>query len=148
MAKPALKVVHDDDLTASGLPRCRGIKANGERCGSFAGPRGFCMWHDPNIPEERKRAQHAAGGAATSRAARAQRMLPPRLRPVFDRLEQAMGDVVDGSLSPQRASALAALSSAAVRVLEAGEMEERLRKIESAAGDDPTDPTPRPYEDD
>ena len=62
-------------------------------------------------------------------------MLPPRLRVVFDRLDVAMEEVVAGTLSTGRATALAALASASVRVLQAGEFEERLRTLEHASGD-------------
>jgi hypothetical protein len=62
--------------------------------------------------------------------------MPPRLIPIFDRLERAMEEVHDGTLDPKRATALASLARAAVSVLTAGEMEERLRNIESQIDDE------------
>lgn len=133
------------DFTPTGQPRCKGVKANGHRCQSFQGRSGFCYFHDPRISQADKQAQRARGGTNSSRVARMERMLPPRLRPVFERLETAMVEVVDGTLSPTRAQALASLASASVRVLEAGELEEKVRKMEEVAGDDT--PTPGPYDD-
>lgn len=147
MAKRALAIVddEDDELTITGRPRCQGIKAaDGKRCGSFRGPSGFCFNHDPRNTEEAKREARALGGYNSSRAARMQRMLPPRLRPIFHKLEEAMDAVVDGSMAPTRATALASLASASVRVLEAGELEERMRKIEASADDEEGDDTPAP----
>lgn len=128
--------VVDEDVTANGSPRCHGIKANGQRCGGFAGKSGYCFNHDPNTTEQQKYAVRASGGKATSTTAKMQRMLPPRLRAVFERLDTAMVDVVEGNLSTGRATALAALASASVRVLQAGEFEERLRTLEHASGSD------------
>lgn len=145
MAVKALAIVpSNDELTIQGRPRCRGVKADGLRCGSFQNPRtGFCYYHDPAIDHAAKQAKRALGGQHSAKVVRLQRMLPPRLRAVFDRLDDAMVDVVAGTLSPARASALAALSSASVRVLQAGEFEEELRRLRSAIGDDfDDDPTP------
>jgi hypothetical protein len=148
MAKAALAIVpDDDDLTVTGSPRCRGIKADGTRCGSFRGRSGYCFNHDPNVDRAAKFAARGRGGRNSSRAVRAQRMLPPRLRPVFERLERAMDEVVEGTISPTRATALASLASASVRVLEAGEMEERLRRMETATGDEEDAPPPGGYDD-
>jgi hypothetical protein len=123
------------DLTPNGSPRCKGMKGD-RRCLSFAGRSGYCFNHDPAIDKERRREAKANGGRNTSRLARAQKLLPPRLRTVFDRLDSAMVEVVEGTLSPVRASALAALASASVRVLQAGEFEEELRRLRAAVGED------------
>jgi hypothetical protein len=140
------------DFTPTGQPRCKGVKADGLRCRAFQGRSGYCFFHDPNITPAQKNAQRAKGGHHNSRVSRAERMLPDRLKPVFTRLESAMQEVVDGTLSPTRAQALASLASASVRVLEAGEIEEKVRKMEAAAeGDEYAedgDPTPTPDSDD
>jgi ribosomal protein S9 len=51
--------------------------------------------------------------------------------PVYDKLETALSEVHEGGLKPQQASAMAALARAMVSVLTSGELEERLRDIES-----------------
>ena len=92
----------------------------------MAGSSGFCVGHNPGAQEARRK-----GGQSTSRAARAQRLLPARLRPVADRLEQALRQVHDGELDPRLATAMASLAGALVRVLTSGEMEERMRALEA-----------------
>ena len=56
--------------------------------------------------------------------------MPPRLIPVFDRLETALARLDAGELEPKRAQAMAAVARAMVSVLQAGELEERLRRLE------------------
>jgi hypothetical protein len=45
-------------------------------------------------------------------------------------LEKALGEVHDGTLAPQKASAMAALAGALVRLTEAGELVLRLDALE------------------
>lgn len=106
--------------------RCPVIKQSGEPCTATALLDGFCIGHRPGAQEARRR-----GGASTSRVARAQKLLPARLRPVADALEAAIGEVHRGELDPRIAHAMASLSGALVKVITAGEMEERLRVLEA-----------------
>jgi len=46
--------------------------------------------------------------------------MPERLRPSFELLEKALSDVYEGRLPPQRASAMASLTGAMVKVINAG----------------------------
>jgi hypothetical protein len=66
-------------------------------------------------------------------------MLPPRLVDVYEKLEEAMGGLLEGSFPPTRATAMASVASAMVRVLERGEMEQKLRDLERAAKVDADD---------
>jgi hypothetical protein len=50
---------------------------------------------------------------------------------VYSALEAALAEVHDGRLAPQRAQAMAALARAMVQVVTAGELEERVRDLES-----------------
>jgi ssDNA-binding Zn-finger/Zn-ribbon topoisomerase 1 len=50
--------------------------------------------------------------------------------PVFNMLEQALGEVYTGQLDTKRATAMAALARSMVAVLTTGELEERLRNVE------------------
>lgn len=124
------------DKTPNGSPRCKGIKPDGTRCQSFRGRRGFCWQHDPKVTASMRHAAVQKGGRNTSVRARTERMLPPRLRGVFEHVEKALTEVYDGTLAPARAQAMASLAGAAVRVLEAGELEEKIRKMEKAAEGD------------
>src|SRR4051812_4148182 len=97
--------------------RCRARRSDGTPCTAPAVSGGFCIGHRPGVDEARRR-----GGAATSSAARAIRLLPARLRPVADQLTEALAEVHGGTLEPRCASAMAALASALVRVMQAGEL--------------------------
>ena len=46
--------------------------------------------------------------------------MPERLRPSFELLEKALSDVYEGRLPPQRAAAMASLTGAMVKVINAG----------------------------
>ena len=125
----------DDDWTLKGRPRCHGWKANGQRCGSFAGYSGYCGAHEPSGNTMLK-AVAARNGPYHRSGNKLIRMMPPRLRPVFEQLVVAMGDVYKGKITPSQATALAALATASVRVLMSGELEERLRALDAATVSD------------
>ena len=105
--------------------RCPAVKKSGDPCTAPALFDGFCIGHRPGAQEARKK-----GGAGTSRAARAGKLLPARLRPVAEALEAAIGEVHRGDLDPRQAQAMASLAGALVRVTMTGELEERLRSLE------------------
>ena len=110
--------------------RCPASKKSGMPCTANAGSDGFCIGHSPGATEARRR-----GGSATSRAARAGKLLPARLRPIADLLENALQEVHDGVIEPKQAQAMASVASALVRVITSGELEERLRTLEEGAKD-------------
>ena len=109
--------------------RCPAAKKDGSPCTARAGPNGFCVGHGPNSNEARRR-----GGQATSRAARAGKLLPSRLRPILERLETALEQVHTGKLLPAQAGAMASLAGAIIRVYQSGELEERLQVLEERTG--------------
>ena len=53
------------------------------------------------------------------------------LRPVLDKLIEAISAVYEGRLPPQVLSAMASGSGAAVKLFQQAEMEERLRALEA-----------------
>ena len=108
--------------------RCPAIRKDGKPCQAQSNSSGFCVGHSPAAQDARRR-----GGAATSRASRAGKLLPSRLRPVVALLEKALGEVHEGKLDPRVATAMASLAGALVRVYQSGEMEERLRVLEESA---------------
>lgn len=107
--------------------RCTAVKKDGSVCGAPVIDRMAqrCIGHRVGADVARSR-----GGSATSRAARAERLLPARLGPVLEILEQALKDCYTGDLPASRASAMASVASAIVKVLTSGELEERLRELE------------------
>jgi hypothetical protein len=110
---------------------CEGIRADGQPCKAKALPgKRFCWAHDETLAEKRDKARRQ-GGKNRANAARLRSLVPPRLVGVYDTLETAMAEVHDGRLVPGQATAMAALARAMVAVLQAGELEERLRSIEN-----------------
>jgi hypothetical protein len=111
-------------------PTCAGIRADGSPCRSQVLCDGtHCYVHAPGRQQERAEARRK-GGRNRATSARLRKLMPPRLVPVFDQLEVALADVLAGELDPRQATAAAAVARALVAVLTAGELEERLRRLE------------------
>lgn len=106
--------------------RCAATRVDGQPCRAWAGPSGYCIGHFPGAVAARRK-----GGFSSSKKARADKLLPVRLRPVLESLEQAIREVHEGSLSHQQASAMASLGNAVVRVFQAGLLEERVCQLEA-----------------
>ena len=110
--------------------RCKSKTRSGDPCKGFALKDGYCFSHSPTLERKRLEAR-AKGGKNSARSARLMGLVPPRLMPVYDRLESALEEVHTGTLESKQASAMAALARAMVAVLTSGELEERVRAIES-----------------
>lgn len=108
--------------------RCKAGSKEGRECGGHPRESGFCFAHDPSLESTRESAR-VKGGENSSRAVRLEKLMPRRLRPLFDLLERAMQELYEGKLEPRRATAMASLAGAMVKVLEAGELEELTRKL-------------------
>ena len=123
-------------MTTNGNYRkCAATRRDGEPCQGNALPDSdYCFAHDPELAEKRHAAR-SQGGKNRANVVRLRGLMPPRLMPIFDRLERAMEEVHDGVLDPKRATALASLARAACTVLQVGEMEERLRNVEDAVNE-------------
>lgn len=106
---------------------CRATRRDGSPCKGRPIANGLCFAHSAATQETRTK-----GGHARSNAARSMKAMPERLRPVADLLSVSMARTFAGTLKPQQATAIAALASAYVRVVQTGEMEERLRALETA----------------
>lgn len=114
--------------------RCKAPTKGGQRCQGRPHPSGYCVAHDPALQQKREEAR-VNGGTNSSRVARLEKLMPRRLRPVYDRLETALQDVHEGRLDVSRAKAMASVAGAMVRVLQAGELEELTRKIRELQGE-------------
>jgi len=113
--------------------RCKSKTRTGEPCRGFAIKDGYCFSHSPALEKKRLEAR-ARGGKNSARAARLKRLVPPRLIPVYERLETALIEVHGGKLESKQATAMAALARAMVAVLTSGELEERVRGLEDRIG--------------
>ena len=110
--------------------KCSGTNKSGHKCQSPAlGDSLYCIHHCPNATEER-RALHAAGGTARSNANRARSRLPSDLQAIATALMKAVEDVQADKLPPSRATAIASLASAYIRLYETGTLSVRLQDIE------------------
>lgn len=110
--------------------RCVSTRRGGSPCGAAPLPgSAYCFAHDPEKAAERAAARER-GGRNSAAIVRMRGLVPPRLVGVYDRLEKALADVETGALDPKQATAMAALSRAMVAVLQAGELEERVRNLE------------------
>ena len=97
---------------------------------------GYCFAHDPDNQANAARAR-AAGGRGRARARRAEKLMPATLRPVLQKLLDALDEVHDGTLSPRQGEVLACLAGAIVRVYEVSMLEERLAVLEQAQASAP-----------
>lgn len=123
-------------LVSSSRPQhCRAKRKDGKPCKAQALPSDrYCWAHSPTLAEARLAARKK-GGHGSSKQSRLGKLMPPRLVPIFAKLETALDEVHDGTLEPRAASAMASLAGAIVRVLTSGELEERVRKLEGERHD-------------
>ena len=108
------------------------MRLDGERCESrITGPTGFCFAHDPAKAVERSEARRL-GGRRSSSLSRVGRLAPSALLEVYETLEAGLREVHAGDLTPSSGAAMASMARAMVSVLQAGELEQRLRTIEES----------------
>lgn len=112
---------------------CEATRRDGQPCtGPVLGDAGLCWAHDPSVAEKRAE-KRRLGGQNRSNAQRLSKLMPLRLTPIFATLETALADVLSGDLDPKQAQAAASVARALVALVTAGEMEERLRRLEDGA---------------
>jgi len=113
------------------LERCQARKKDGTPCQASAVRNGHCVGHQgADNAEWRKK-----GGAATSKANRAARLLPSRLQPMVQLLEAVFADLYRSTgarRTARDATALASVALAIGRLFQIGESEQRLRDLEAA----------------
>jgi hypothetical protein len=113
--------------------KCSATRKNGDPCSAPPLTDGRCFAHSDTTAAARNAARRK-GGANSARAVRLQALLPARLTPVYARLEAALTEVADGEMEPKVGQAVAAIARAMVATLQAGEIEDRLRRIEQERG--------------
>ncbi len=104
---------------------CVAIRKDGQPCTAPAVQYGFCVGHQPNGLESRRK-----GGKNSSLRARAMRRLPEPLSSLLETLEISVREVHSGQISASQGSSIASLISVAVRVVEYGSYEKRLEDLE------------------
>ncbi len=96
----------------------------------------MCAWHDPQLATERA-AWRQKGGQSRSNKARARKRLPAEtlsLTEVEAFLSYTLKATLAGKVEPGVANAVANVARTMTTVVQAGEMEGRLRELEAAAG--------------
>lgn len=116
--------------------RCRATRRDGEPCGGFgiAGS-DLCFAHHPDVANRRAEARRRGGASAHSVPTLPHRRL--RLKEpqdVLHLLRETAEAVRCGQLDVRIANCLAYLSQVSLRAMEAGELEERVAKLEGAVG--------------
>ena len=115
--------------------QCAATRRDGQRCQAPALPDSeHCFAHAEHLAANRQAAREK-GGRHKASVVRLRGLMPPRLVPVFETLEAALGEVHAGTLDPKRAQAMASLARAMVAVMTAGELEERMREVETQLRD-------------
>ncbi len=61
------------------------------------------------------------------------KLLPARLGPVADRLENVLIEVHEGRLDPRQAQAMASVAGMLLKIVSTAEIEQRLRALEARA---------------
>lgn len=110
---------------------CQGTRKDGTPCQQPARPSGYCFAHDPELRQARREGS-VKGGQNKHRMNRLRRLMPADLGEVFDQLRGGMGEVHDGDLDPRAAQAMASLAGAMCKVLELGELAQRVADLEQS----------------
>lgn len=122
-------------LQAEQAGRCQALTKSGQPCGAKpAAGQAFCAFHDPGRAAEQAQARKRGGyNRQTPKAAGASG--PANLRDpeaILALLEEVLADTRLQENSAQRSRTLISLALAALKALEAGELEERLAALELA----------------
>ncbi len=116
--------------------QCTGHNKDGAPCSAQAWKHKLCRWHHPDLEAQRAE-ERRRGGHARSNAARARKALAGNIRDMTDvkaRLMVALAKVEEGELEPGPANAMANLARAIATIVQVGELEDRIRELESRAG--------------
>jgi len=108
---------------------CVGQRRDGSPCQAPATIGPYCIGHAPSLADKRQAARRQ-GGRNKARSVRLSKLMPIRLIPIFERLETALTELHEGTLDPRAGAAMASVAGALIRCLQAGEIEERLRRLE------------------
>lgn len=119
--------------------QCDFAKSNGQRCRArrISGSK-YCFHHDPKKTEKRREAKVAGG--KKGKADWIQATLPQDAPDVSiekpEDIKQLIGDTINqvrrGQLSPQVANSVGYLVNIAIKAIESGKIEERLKRLEEA----------------
>lgn len=119
---------------------CKSTTKGGERCQAPAiDGSSFCFFHDPDLADERQRAQSSGGRNGATRT------LPPSTpdlsvassRDVVDLLSDTINQVRRGAIDPRVGNAVGYLANILLKAFEQGDIEDRVRALEAATNSRP-----------
>ena len=115
------------------MAKCKGFTKTGKQCQMKAGADGWCFNHRPGVEaEEKRQAARSTGGkvgkAATLTSA-AVKVSFDSAQDVTALLASVTGWVLTGQIDPKVANAAVYASSAALRSLDQGSIEEQLAEL-------------------
>ncbi len=110
--------------------RCAATRADGTPCRAHALPGRSCCWAHDQDQQERAAEARRRGGQNRGNLARIRKATPDALKEAQDRLIEALRAVQTGDMDPRIGTAMATISSALVKVHEAGELAVRVEELE------------------
>lgn len=114
--------------------KCRSLNKAGDPCSAAHYKDGWCRWHHPDL-EAQRQAERRAGGKAKANTSRARKELSASIMDM-DAIDGLLCLVIvrvaAGDISPGVGTALASLARSIIAVRDAGEIAERLDRLEGA----------------
>lgn len=121
---------------------CKHISADGKQCGGFAmNGSDFCFFHDPATADARREAGRKGGSRSKIASTK---VLPEdtpdikieSIKDIETLIAATISQVRRGDLAPSVSNAVCQLINAWTKILEIGELEERMRRLEAAVETD------------
>ncbi len=115
---------------------CQGTNRTGGPCSATPQPgKPWCVWHDPNLAEQRREWNRNAGRAKANSARARKKVLASAmgLSEIDAALCQAMTDVLAGTLEPNVGTAAASIARTIAAVRTTSDLETRLAALEARA---------------
>lgn len=118
--------------------KCPTLTKSGMPCAAPAGPSGFCAFHDPARARERQAGRRTGGlrrAGSIARHVLDASEVPAELRnpeQVAKMLADTIGHVRTGKLESRIGATVGGLAATLLKALDAGELAERLDKLEAA----------------
>ena len=111
--------------------QCKAHTKRGTRCPNAAGPDGFCFTHSPTRAAERKAARKLGGFNRRRRVSGDEAVQVKDMADVLRLINAVIVDVWQLENSPARGRVLLGAADMAIKALTNGELEERVRVLES-----------------
>ena len=131
---------HQTNTSANSVTgQCRHIKGDGSQCKAYAVRESFyCFIHNPDLKEQREAAQKKGGKERSRKAPVLPAGTPDRPLATAEDVEQFLGETINqvrrGELDHRISNSIGCLVGYLLKAQEQGQLERRLAKMESIAG--------------